>query len=60
MKESRCIEVLPRGRNFGRKPQKGAAKKCEGPEILAAEFLIDLQKRAVSRGGTFSRLLVQR
>jgi hypothetical protein len=38
---------------------KRAAKSCEGPEILAAEFLLDLQKRA-EKGPNFFKTLGSR
>jgi hypothetical protein len=37
--------VLPRGRNFGRKAQKGPEKKLAGPGKSGAELLPDLLKK---------------
>jgi hypothetical protein len=38
--------VLPRGRNFGRKAQKGPTKIWRGREIQGPNFLAIYQKRA--------------
>jgi hypothetical protein len=37
--------VLPRGRNFGRRTQKGPYKKYVRPEQLAAEFSLIMPKK---------------
>jgi hypothetical protein len=37
--------VLPRGRNFGRKAQKGPKKNLVGPGKSGAELLPDLSKK---------------
>jgi hypothetical protein len=46
--------VLPRGRNFGRKSQKGREIKLTGPGKSGAELLPDLSKKGRKGGELFS------
>jgi hypothetical protein len=47
---------VAKGPTFRPQTSKGAAKKGKGPEILAAEFLLDLQKRAEKGPNFFTNL----
>jgi hypothetical protein len=41
-----AINSVAKGPKFRPLTSRGAVKKCEGPEILAAEFFLDSKKRA--------------
>jgi hypothetical protein len=49
--------VLPRGRNFGRKTQKGPTKKLAGPGKSGAELLPDWSKKGRKGAELFSSLV---
>jgi hypothetical protein len=48
---------VAKGPRFRPQNPKGAGKKSEGPEKLAAEILPDLQKRAEKRPNFFKTLI---
>jgi hypothetical protein len=51
-----CIIVytlLPIGRIFGRRTQKGADKKCNRQEKFTAEFWLEYQEEGRNKGSDF-------